>query len=411
MKLPDQETLASWVGDASARSLAVVADLTDAQCEVPRSPLVTPFAWELAHVAWFHEKWVLRHALGRESLLDTPDIYDSANVPHPTRWDLPQLSRCEVVDYATRVRDAILDLLTATDLSPTELYFVTLSVFHEDMHAEAFTYMRQTLGYAPPTFCCERTTCDPDDQLSGDAVLPETRFRLGAENDGRFVFDNEKWAHTVELAPFRIARRCVTEAEFAEFVESGGYTDETLWSTDGWQWRCAGEHQRPAYWRLGRHGHECRRFDRWEPIDARRAVSHVTWFEADAFCRWAGRRLPTEAEWECAARGVDPANANFDWQTIGPTSVDRHPTGESDIGCRQMLGNTWEWTSSTFEPFPGFVADPYKEYSLPFFGTRKVLRGGSWASTRRLLRPTWRNYFEPCRADIISGFRTCARHD
>jgi iron(II)-dependent oxidoreductase len=250
-------------------------------------------------------------------------------------------------------------------------------------------------------------------------------FELGATPDEPFVFDNEKWAHPVEVRPFAIARAPVTQAEFVAFVEDGGYRQARLWSGQGWRWREEAGALHPVYWRREGAGRWLRRdFDRWVPLEGRRPMLHVNWYEADAYCRWAGRRLPRESEWEFAAAGGDLArakrrfpwgaafpthrHAHLDWRTMGCLDVDALPEGESAFGCRQMIGNVWEWTADDFLPYPGFIADPYKEYSAPWFGSHKVLRGGCWATRSRLIRNTWRNFYRPDRRDVWAGFRTCA---
>ena len=452
------EQLAGWVCDARRQTLALVADLTDEQLLGPRLPVVNPLLWEMGHIAWFQEKWVLRHCAGQKPILaEGSALYDSAAVPHEVRWDLPLPDREQTLRYLHRVTDQTCEWLQHREPSADEMYFVLLSVFHEDMHAEAFTYTRQTLSYPAPKLAgthiaesspyaatgqvgpacraglgqavqAEPTASGP---LRGDAEMPGGTFWLGAARDEPFVFDNEKWAHPVEIRPFAMARAPVTQGEFAEFVESGGYRRQELWSAAGWQWREANEAQHPLYWQRNGSGRWLRRdFDRWTPLEPHRPVVHVNWFEAEAYCRWSGRRLPTEAEWEtCAAAepnvarsptaaskrrfswGAEPPqprHGNLDWRGGGCLDVAALPEGDSASGCRQMIGNVWEWTASDFLPYPGFVADPYQEYSAPWFGTHKVLRGGCWATRGRLLRNTWRNFYLPDRRDVWAGFRTCA---
>jgi gamma-glutamyl hercynylcysteine S-oxide synthase len=416
--------LADWVLDAGRRTLGLVADLTDDQLLGPRGPTINPPLWELGHLAWFTEKWVLRDGGRRPSLrADADALYDSAAVPHAVRWDLPLPSRAATLDYLNRVRSAVLDVL-ARGPSPCETYYTLLSVFHEDMHGEAFLYTRQILGYPrlqrrPPT---SRAECGP---LPGDVAVPGGTFLLGADPSEPFVFDNEKWAHPVELRPFAIARTPVTQAEFAAFVEADGYARRELWTDAGWAWRESADARHPVYWQCDGAGWLRRDFADWVPLEPHRPVIHVNWFEANAYCRWAGRRLPTEAEWEAAAAspgdlsgpkrrypwGDDrpsAEHAHLDGVALGCCDVAACPSGDSAFGCRQMMGNVWEWTATTFGPYPGFVPDPYKEYSQPWFGTHKVLRGGAWPTQARLLRNTWRNFYTPDRRDVWAGFRTCA---
>jgi iron(II)-dependent oxidoreductase len=280
---------------------------------------------------------------------------------------------------------------------------------------------RQTLAYPRPRFSRdetgERGASAPRSPM-GDVKLPGGTFLLGARPDEGFVFDNEKWAHPVALAPFAIARAPVTQAEYAAFVDDAGYHRVELWSAEGWQWRQTEQAEQPIYWRRdGADSWQRRDFDRWLPLEPHHPMIHVNWYEAEAYCHWAGRRLPTEAEWEAAASkrrypwgedAPDETRANLDGRASGPVAVSALAAGDSVCGCRQMLGNVWEWTANDFLPYPGFVVDPYKEYSAPWFGTHKVLRGGSWATRGRLLRNTWRNFYRPQRRDMYAGFRTCA---
>jgi iron(II)-dependent oxidoreductase len=417
------DTLAAWVRDAR-RTLELIADLSDGQLLGPRLPTVNPLLWEVGHVAWFQERWVLRHAAGRPPLRPDADaLYDSSAVAHDTRWDLPLPSRDETLRYMAGVEEQVLERLSGRP-GPGEVYFTLLSVFHEDMHAEAFTYTRQTLGYpAPRTDGRGAAPAGGDAPWGGDATVPGGTFPLGADPGEPFVFDNEKWAHPVELRPFAIARAPVTQAEFADFVADGGYRRRELWGAAGWAWRERAGADGPVYWARDGDGWLRRDFDRWVPLEPHRPVIHVNAYEAEAYCRWAGRRLPAEAEWEAAASwsgsgpkrrfpwgddGPTPGRANLDGRARGCVGVAAHAAGDSPCGCRQLIGNVWEWTADAFGPYPGFVPDPYKEYSAPWFGDHRVLRGGCWATRGRLLRNTWRNFYRPDRRDVFAGFRTCA---
>ena len=236
---PDQ--LAGWVRDARARTLEIFDDLTDEQLRVPQLEILNPFLWEIGHIAWFQEHWVLRHAAGADPLLATGDaLYDSSAVHHDTRWDLALPTREQTLDYVHAVRDRVLSRLGEAELGQPEAYFNQLSVFHEDMHDEAFLYMRQTLGYPMPRL----TGCSVDpgraattDLADGDAEVPGGTLELGGLRDAPFVFDNERWAHAVEIEPFAIARTPVTQGQFAKFADDGGYQRRELWSDEGWRWR------------------------------------------------------------------------------------------------------------------------------------------------------------------------------
>jgi len=290
------------------------------------------------------------------------------------------------------------------------------------MHGEALTYTRQTLGYPQPRIATRDAAPTQAGPHPGDVEVPGGVFTLGAREGGRtFAFDNEKWAHPVRVEAFRIARAPVTNAEFAAFVDDDGYTRDELWSRDGRTWRDASGARSPAYWQRAGSEWTVRRYDGVVPLAPHHPTLHVSWHEAEAYCRWAQRRLPSEAEWELAATSFDgrlfpwgdarpsATTANLDASAAWTVDVAAHPEGDSPFGCRQMIGNVWEWTSTRFAPYPGFVVDPYAEYSAPWFATpHMVLRGGGWATRARLLRSTWRNFYPPDRRDVFAGFRTCA---
>lgn len=423
MTAPDTAELASWVTDACERTLDLVADLDDRQLIGPLLPTANPLLWEIGHLAWFQEKFVLRQACSQAPILDYGDaLYDSGAIPHDTRWRLVLPSRQETAGYMRLVAERVATEVTRPEATDVVRHFARYSVHHYDMHTEALTYTRQTLGMAAPTLpgmsADVNATAAP---LRGDVTLPGGHFVLGALLADPFVYDNEKWAHPVEIGPFAIARVPVTQGEFAAFADDGGYTDARLWS-DGGAWLSATGAARPVYWAGGPGEWRRRHFDVWVDLEPDLPVSHVCWWEADAYCRWAGRRLPTEAEWEYAATGgltpkpvypwgdaaPEAKHANTDWRFAGPADVAACAAGDSPSGCRQMIGNVWEWTASDFTAYPNFERDAYNENSEQFFGERKVLRGGAWATRGRLLRCTLRNYFTPDRRDVVAGFRTCA---
>jgi len=342
--------------DSRARALRVTGNLDGARLLGPKLSIVNPPLWEIGHVSWFQERWCLRWRPDgslADSLLPGADaLYDSAAVAHDTRWDLPLPDLVATRAYGERVLERVRERLAREADNDDLRYFVRLATFHEDMHAEAFHYTRQTLGYEGPV-----SDVESKDNQKGDVEIAGGKSMVGARPGDGFVFDNEKWAYEVAMAPFRIARSVVSNAHYLGFVEAGGAA--------------------PRYWKKAGTSWLERRFERWQPLALDEPVRHVSWDEAQAWCVWAKRRLPTEAEWECASARLD-------------------------------YGQVWEWTASTFAPYPGFVRDPYKEYSEPWFGTHKVLRGGSFATPRRLMRPTFRNFYMPDRADIFAGFRTCA---
>ena len=302
------------------------------------------------------------------------------------------------------------------------------------MHDEAFTWARQTLGYPTPVFrpdgAATAQRLAVTGALEGDADIPGGTFRLGARPEDAFVFDNEKWAHDVIVAPFRMARAPVTCGAYAEFVEDGGYLNDALWSETGLAWRREAGALHPVYWkRVDTDAWQVRLFDKWRDLAPDAPVVHVNWHEATAYCQWAGRRLPSEAEWEFAASmrpdgnagliksdypwgndPITPVRANMDGFGMGYADTADYAAGENAWGCRQLIGNVWEWTADTFGPFDGFAPDDYKEYSEPLFGDTKVLRGGSWVTRSRYINAKYRNYFPPHRQDIFAGFRTCATH-
>ena len=402
-RLYEGDRLAHALRDARSRTLALYGHLDLASLRVPQLPLVNPPVWELSHIAWFQERWCLRYSprtlsLEKPSMLQGADaLFDSSAVPHATRWSLPYPPLADLLRYMERTLEETLSALART---PAEKrYFFALSLLHEDMHGEALLMTLQTLGLpAPPVDAKDPPPSSPAEPR--DIAFPGGTFDLGtAQGTGDFVFDNEKWAHEVEVEPFAIADRTVTQGEFAAFVEDSGSPEPRYWRREGSKWLA-------------------RRFDRWAPIDAHAPMVNVGLHEAQAYCRWAGRRLPTEAEWEYAARNGGTTD-RYPWgqepRELAGTDL-RHwapftPSGEeaaSRRGMRQMIGGVWEWTASPFRPYPGFSPDPYVDYSQPWFETHSVLRGGCFATRSRLVHSRFRNFYVAERADAYAGFRTCA---
>ncbi len=422
-----ETALDTELADATQSLLSVLADLTDEQFVVPYLETVNPILWELGHVGWFQERFALRDLLGRDPMhVNGDELWNSSEVVHATRWYLPLPSRTMSTQFVAavtaEVREAVADDPTNTELAYHALY----SIMHHDAHVEALMYTRQHLGYPAPTAWKQRpvsaaaAATGPGRQIQ----VPAGVHMLGGSPDQPFVMDNEKWETPVEVAEFWMDELPVTQAQFAEFVADGGYEREDLWNLDGWAWKLKQEQPQPVYWRRAGSGWERRVFDQWRALEPDHPMIHVNWFEAKAYCAWANRRLPTEAEWERAACydpsgekrysrpwGTDETSAEYAvWNIdqLGTAPVDSCEAGASALGFRHLLGNVWEWTDSVFEPLPGFVRDSYLDNSEPWFGSRKVLRGGSWATRPRYVRNTFRNYFTPDRVDIFGGFRTCA---
>lgn len=418
--------LSAMLDAARARTLTLINDLADEQWLGPRLAIVNPPLWEVGHLGWFQEYWCLRRkqdgAVSASLMPQADAFYDSAKVAHRTRWDLPLPDVAATLRYLADVRAAVDARLLSDAGDPALQYFAQLCAWHEEMHAEALTYTRQTLAYpAPPGLrhAVGGGSCAGDVEIAGGS------FHLGASDEGHFVFDNEKWAHAVDVRPFRMARAPVSNAQFAEFVDAGGYREQRWWDAGGWAWRSSEGATAPLYWRLANGAWHRRYFDREEILADDEPVIHVNWHEAGAWCRWAGRRLPSEAEWEFAAAtvpGMPGIKRRYPWGDAAPTAqtanlygnagrcvpVGALAAGDSAWGVRQMIGNVWEWTADWFQPYPGFVRDPYAEYSEPWFGNHKVLRGGCHATSAGLIRNTWRNFYMPDRRDVFAGFRTCA---
>ncbi len=366
------------------------------RCEVRASIRANPFLWEVGPVGWFMEHWCLRwrgadRALAPPRLAHGDRWYDSSNVPHDSRWDLDLPTRAATLAYLADVLAATLTALARVDDSDRGLYSFRLALYHEDMHGEAFAITRQTLGHPAPAVAhlledvAAPAEPGPAASLGAANIVRDIEFaggdfEMGMADDQRgFVFDNERCRQAIALAPFAIASRPTTQGEFLAFVADGGYARPELWSDEGRRWRSEHSSGRPRYWREWHGRWEARVFDRWTALDPDAPVTHITAHEAHAFCTWAGRRLPSEAEWECAA-----------------------------VAGAIVAAGVWEWTATSFAPYAGFSAAPYRDYSQPWFHTHRSVRGASRFTRARLRHPRYRNFYLPQRDDIFVGFRTCA---
>lgn len=373
------DTLATFAAvERSARGLAV-----------PYRASINPPLWELGHLGWFQEFWVDRNPQCAQGAAADPEarrgpgvradadaLYDSGRVAHATRWSLPLPDAAGTRDDLARQLDRTLAALQRAGRDDAALYFHRLVLAHEDMHHEAALYTARHLGIAIDD---PRWRPTPMRDASVPLRFEPGPWTLGHDGPG-FAFDNELGAHPVALPATEIDSRVVSWAEFLPFVDAGGYADATLWSDAGRAWLAVECPTAPRYLRRAGTGWERGHHGAWAALEPAEAACHLTRFEAEAWCRWAGRRLPSEGEWERAA--VTRPDA-FAW------------------------GDVWEWTASPFGPYPGFVAHPYRDYSAPWFGTRTVLRGASFMTQPRMRHPRYRNFFAGDRSDVPAGFRSC----
>lgn len=371
----DAATLSTLLQTSRADTLATFAAfeaaLADPALRVPMQEELNLPLWELGHIGWFADWWITRFSQRGLGVQADPEaarnaprrsnadaLFNSSRVPHDSRWSLPLPGPEETrSDLAAQLHDT-LALLAGAVNNDTALYFFRLALLHEDMHHEAAVYSAQTLGVplADPRWQ-RRPLPAPGPALE----LGAAEHTLGQPERG-FAFDNELPAHPMALAPYRIDSQVLRWADYLPFVETGGvpWPRHLRYDGDVW-WQQQG--------------------GRWLPLDLDLPACHLNHAQAQAWCTWAGRRLPSEAEWEHAATTV---SGRFRW------------------------GDVWEWTASAFAPYPGFEAHPYRDYSAPWFDGRPVLRGASFATQPRLKHPRYRNYFPGHRSDIFAGFRTCA---
>ncbi|TMR21839.1 ergothioneine biosynthesis protein EgtB [Nonomuraea turkmeniaca] len=392
------------------------------------SPLMSPLVWDLAHVGNYEELWVLRAAAGITPLRpEIDDIYDAFKTPRKDRPALPFLRPAEARDYIGGVRGRVLDVLDAVDLEdPSPLrrdgFVFGLVIQHEHQHDET---MLATLQLSRQPGMVRDAALPPGRAGGAEEVhVPAGTFLMGTDTLP-WAYDNERPAHRVDLPAYWIDRLPVGNAAYAAFIEDGGYHDPRWWAPEGWRWRQESGVFAPLFWAKDGGTWWRSRFGRTEPVPMDEPVQHVCWYEADAYARWAGKRLPTEAEWEKAC-GWDAASgrarkypwgdqdptpelANLGHRAARPAPLGAYPGGASPYGAEQMVGDVWEWTGTWFDGYPGFSAFPYREYSEVFFGRDyRVLRGGSWAADPAAVRTTFRNWDYPIRRQIFTGFR-CAR--
>ncbi len=431
----DPETLrvviARELTGARQRTSLLTDSVDEADLVRQHSPLMSPLVWDLAHIANAEELWLLREVGGREPMHPEIDpLYDAFEHPRSERPTLPLLAPAEARAYGHEVRGRVLDLLDRVPFTGTRLlsdgFAFGMIAQHEVQHDETMLITHQIGASMGGTLVLAAVSPGPAPadafRLPSEVLVPGGAFTMGTSTEP-WALDNERPAHIVDVAPFYLDTTPVTCGAYTEFIEDGGYDDPRWWTPAGWKHRQKAGLTAPLYWRRDGGQWTRRAFGRQEPVTPDEPVLHVCWYEADAYARWAGRRLPTEAEWEKAARfdpatglsrrypwgNADPeaAHANLGQRFLRPAAAGSYPAGAAPCGARQLIGDVWEWTSSDFGPYPGFSAWPYREYSEVFFGPEyKVLRGGSFAVSPVACRGTFRNWDYPIRRQIFAGFRT-----
>ena len=429
-----RDEIAARLGTARLRTQRLTDCVDEADLIRQHSPLMSPLVWDLAHVANQEELWLLRGVGGRDPMHPEIDpLYDAFEHPRATRPSLPLLPPREARSYAREVRGRVLDLLERVSFTTGPLvergFVFGMIAQHEQQHDETMLATHQlrkgsSVLSAPPPDPAPADAL----RLPAEVLVPGGPFTMGTSTEP-WALDNERPAHVVGVPPFYLDTTPVTNAAYTGFIAAGGYDDPRLWSPAGWEYRQKVNLTAPLFWERGGSGQWVRRrFGVTEPVPPAEPVMHVCWYEADAYARWAGRRLPSEAEWEKAARfdpaagrsrrypwgdaDPTPAVANLGQRHLQPAPAGSYPSGSAPAGARQLIGDVWEWTASDFLPYPGFVAYPYREYSEVFFGPEyKVLRGGAFSADAVVCRSTFRNWDFPIRRQIFAGFRTARDAD
>jgi gamma-glutamyl hercynylcysteine S-oxide synthase len=444
--MPSGETLRSLAAAellaARERTTLLTTAVDEADLVKQHSPLMSPLVWDLAHIANQEELWLLRAVGGRDPIHPEIDpLYDAFEHPRAERPTLPLLTPAEARRYGYEVRGRALDIIEKTPLGAEHGFGGAFSgagagfafgmvAQHEVQHDETMLATHQ-LRLGPAALSAPPPPPAPADAaaLPAEVFVPGGTFTMGTSAEP-WALDNERPAHAVDVPGFWLDTTPVTNAAYAAFIADGGYDDPRLWTADGWAHRQRAGLSAPLFWaRDGASGGKSdggwvrTSFGVTEPVVPDEPVVHVCWYEADAYARWAGRRLPTEAEWEKAARwdpaagrsrrnpwgdgAWTPERANLGQRYLRPAPAGSYPAGAAPCGARQLIGDVWEWTSSDFLPYPGFTAWPYKEYSEVFFGPEyKVLRGGAFGVSPVASRGTFRNWDYPIRRQIFAGFRT-----
>jgi iron(II)-dependent oxidoreductase len=423
-----RERVAEQLRRSRDRSVGLTDAVDDDDLVRQHSKLMSPLVWDLAHIGNQEELWLVRDVGGREPVrCDIDELYDAFQHPRSDRPQLPLLSPGESRRYVREVRDKVLDVLERVPLEGRRLtdnaFAFGMIAQHEQQHDETMLATHQ-LRVGPPVLHAPSPPAAVSPPAVREVLVPAGPFTMGTSTEP-WALDNELPAHQVHLDAFFIDAAPVTNAEYAVFIGAGGYDDRRWWTEEGWQYRMHASLSAPRFWQRDGDRWLRNRFGVIEPIPPDEPVVHVSFHEAAAYAAWAGRRLPTEAEWEKAAR-LDPVSgrsrrfpwgdeepgpehANLGQRHLSPAPVGAYPAGASPLGVHQLIGDVWEWTSTDFAGYPGFAAFPYREYSEVFFGPQyKVLRGGSFGTDPVACRATFRNWDYPIRRQIFAGFR-CAR--
>jgi iron(II)-dependent oxidoreductase len=429
----DRHTIVQHLEEARSRTFLLLEPLSDEELRTQHDPLMSPILWDLGHIAHFEELWLTHNLDGPIEFVEMPGLFNPFEHPRSERGTLPlpDLAHCRKV--MADIRQRVVDRLYQTDLDSSspllrDGYVYRMVLQHEYQHNETILQtlqLKRGASYRP-----SRRWEIPPARAGGGTSDSMTFFPGGSveigTDDRSAAYDNERSRHPVRLEPFWIDVSPVTNGEFERFIEAGGYRNREYWSEAGWAWLQESGAQAPKYWTWLDGTWITRSMDRTGPVAADHPVCHVCYHEAEAYARFVGKRLPTEFEWEAAASwdpntgtkrpypwGDEPPTpdlANLDQLSFGTAPLGAYPLNFSSIGCYGMLGDVWEWTSSDFQPYPGFESFPYQEYSEVFFGSDyRVLRGGSWATRPGAVRNTFRNWDFPIRRQIFSGFR-CARN-
>lgn len=424
-----QQQVLQSIDQTHREMMDLLNDLEEEQLDVPFERGINPPIWEVGHSAFFYEFFLLRPLYKVDPIMPGFDtVWDSFDIPHRERWTPGVVpGKRETLAYYDRVVGETRDrLASGNSLTDEEAYLGQYVVAHQQMHLESLIWCRQTLGYPKPSYTRKS---DPlaDESACGDAKIPAGTYFIGVPTPPResrapnFSFDNERPGFEKEIEEFHISKTLVSQGEFLEFVEDDGYTRPDLWSFGGNYWRRQYERKCPRYWEFLDGEWTVRRFDEQESLGSNCPMLHLSFWEAEAYCQWAGRRLPSEFEWEIAARGAE--SRRFPWgespcstdqaamECVNPGTapVTAYADSASPFGCLQMIGTAWEWTSSQYLPFDGFCVDMYPYMSTLQFGDHKTTRGGSLATSASLIRNTYRQAIFPDRNDMFTGFRTCAK--